>query len=187
MRSPFYFIAKPVGRERYSNTKDIAGIELVVSTSEEDHRFSNRHAEVVEVPSGYSGPIKPGDTLLVHHNVFKFYNDMKGNRKSGKSFFRDDVFLIEPDQFFMFKNENGWNSYSRYNFVRPVPAKHDGLFKGVKYEPLMGQMVYPSEAMVGSGVAPGDIVCFAPECEYEFIVDDEPLYRIYDQHITAKL
>ena len=77
MKSPNQFIVKPINGKRYDNTKDIGGIDLIVSTSEEDHKFSNRYAEVVATPLSYSGPIEPGDTLLVHHNVFKFYNDMK--------------------------------------------------------------------------------------------------------------
>jgi len=81
MKSPFYFIAKPINGRRYDNTKDIEGTEVIVSTSEEDHKFSNRYAEVVELPLGYKGPITPGDILLVHHNVFKYYNDMKGEER----------------------------------------------------------------------------------------------------------
>ena len=187
MQSPFYFIVKPVGRKRYSNTKDISGVEVVVSTSEEDHRFSNRYAEVIETPARYSGPVRPGDTLLVHHNAFKFYNDMKGRRKSGKSFFREDVFLIEPDQFFMYFSDGEWHAYDKYCFIRPVPADNSSILKGVTFEPLMGEMVYPNKFISDSGIKPGDRVCFAPETEYEFIVDGEPLYRIMDQHITIKL
>jgi hypothetical protein len=103
MRSPFNFIAKPVNGRRYDNTKEIGGVELITSTSEEDHKFSNRYAEVVELPLEYDGPVAIGDILLVHHNVFKFYNDMRGKQKSGRSFFKDDLFFIEPDQFFMYK------------------------------------------------------------------------------------
>ena len=77
MQSPFYFIVKPMNGKRYDNTKNIGGIDFIVSTSEEDHKFSNRFAEVVEVPLGYKGPIQSGDTLLVHHNAFKFYNDVR--------------------------------------------------------------------------------------------------------------
>ena len=58
MKSPFYFIAKPVDGRRYANTKDIGGVELIVSTSEEDHKFSNRFAQVIETPLVYKGPIE---------------------------------------------------------------------------------------------------------------------------------
>ena len=66
-------------------------------------KFSNREAIVIETPLGYTGPIKKGDTLLVHHNVFKYYNDMYGRQKSGRSFFKDDIFLIDREQFFYTK------------------------------------------------------------------------------------
>jgi len=187
MRSPFYFIVKPVNGKRYDNTKQIAGIELIVSTSEEDHKFSNRFAEVIELPLGYDGPIQKDDILLVHHNAFKFYNDMKGQQRSGKSFFRDDVFFIEMDQFFMYKHDGIWHSYDRYCFVKPIPPTESYIHKPFSEEPLMGEMKYPNDYLRSKGINPGDIVCFAPDTEYEFNVDGEKLYRIYDHQITIKL
>lgn len=187
MKSPFYFIAKPMKGKRYDNTKEIGGLELIVSTSEEDHKFSNRFAEVVETPLGYNGPITIGDTLLVHHNVFKFYNDMRGRQKSGKSFFRDDIFFIEHDQFYMYKHDDVWHAYDRYCFVRPIPAIETYIKKPFTEEPLMGQMVYPNEYLTKQGVKPGDYVCFKPDSEYEFIVDGEKMYRMFDHQITIIL
>ena len=187
MRSPFYFIAKPLKGKRYDNTKEVGGIELIVSTSEEDHKFSNRFAEVIELPVGYDGPISIGDTLLVHHNAFKFYNDMRGRQKSGKSFFKDDLFFIETEQFFMYKKGDTWYSYDRYCFVRPIPATESYIKKPFSEEPLMGQMVYPNEYLLSQGIEKDDFVCFAPDSEYEFTVEGEKLYRMYDHQITIKL
>jgi hypothetical protein len=187
MRSPFYFIAKPVNGKRYDNTKEIAGIDLIVSTSEEDHKFSNRFAQVVELPLRYKGPIQEGDILLVHHNVFKFYNDVRGRQKSGKSFFKDDLFFIETDQFFMYKQNGIWNSYDRYCFVKPIAATESYIKKPFSEEPLMGVMKYPNSYLLERGIKEGDMVCFSPDSEYEFTVDDEKLYRMYDHQITIKL
>lgn len=187
MRSPFYFIAKPLKGKRYDNTKEVGGIELIVSTSEEDHKFSNRYAEVVELPLNYNGPVAIGDTLLVHHNVFKFYNDMKGRQKSGKSFFRDDLFFIEPDQFFMHKRDSKWIAYDKYCFVKPIPATESYIKKPFTEEPLVGVMVYPNEYLLGKGINSGDMVCFSPDSEYEFTVDGEKMYRMFDHQITMKL
>lgn len=187
MKSPFYFIAKPINGKRYDNTKDIGGIEFIVSTSEEDHKFSNRYAEVVELPIGYVGPISTGDTLLVHHNAFKYYNDMKGRQKSGKSFFKDDLFFIETDQFFMYKNKETWNAYDRYCFVKPIPATESYIKKPFSEEPLMGEMVYPNEYLKSKGINSGDKVCFTPDSEYEFNVDGQKLFRMYEHQITMKL
>ena len=187
MRSPFYFIARPIDGKRYDNTRDLAGVEFIVSTSEEDHNFSNRYAEVVELPLGYTGPISPGDILLVHHNVFKYYNDMKGRQKSGKSFFRDDSFFIEPDQFFMYKKGSTWNAYDRYCFVKPLPAQESYIKKPFTNEPLMGVMKYSNEYLISKGINSGDMICFTPDSEYEFTVDGEKLYRVFDHQITIKL
>lgn len=187
MRSPFYFIAKPVNGKRYDNTKEIGGIDFIVSTSEEDHKFSNRFAEVVELPLNYTGAIQKGDTLLVHHNVFKFYNDVRGRQKSGKSFFKDDLFFIEPDQFFMYKQGSTWNAYDRYCFVKPIGVTESYIKKPFSEEPLMGIMKYPNEYLSSKGIKSGDMVCFSPDSEYEFTVDDEKLYRMYDHQITIKL
>lgn len=187
MQSPFYFIVNPINDTRYNNTKNIGGVDIIVNTSEEEHKFSNRYAVVVDVPLRYSGPIKAGDILLVHHNAFKFYNDMKGRRKSGRSFFRENVFLIDSEQFFMYKSDGVWNAYDKYCFVRPVPASDYYIKKSFKYEPLMGEMMYPNKYLKNRGVNAGDIVCFIPESDYEFDVDGEIMYRIYDHQITIKL
>jgi hypothetical protein len=187
MQSPFDFIVRPVKGERYNNTKEIGGIDLIVNTSEEDHKFSNRYAEVIEVPYGYDGPVQQGDILLVHHNAFKFYNDIRGRRKSGRSFFRDDKFFIEPDQFYLYKRLDKWNAYSRYCFVKPIPAIESYIMKPFTNEPLMGVMVYPNAYLVSQGVKAGDKVCFKPDSEYEFDVDGEKLYRMFDHQITMVL
>ena len=187
MKSPFHFIARPMNGKRYDNTKEVGGIELIVSASEEDHKFSNRYAEVVKVPLGYSGPISKGDVLLVHHNVFKYYNDIKGRHKSGRSFFRDDKFFIETNQFFLYKKGSTWNAYDRYCFVKPIPATESYIKKPFSEEPLMGIMKYPNEYLKSNGIHEGDLVCFSPDSEYEFIIDGEKLYRMYDSQITIKL
>lgn len=187
MKSPFYFIAKPKNGKRYDNTKNIGGIELIVSTSEEDHKFSNRYAEVAELPLGYTGPIDIGDTLLVHHNAFKFYNDMRGRQRSGKSFFKDDLFFIETDQFFMYKKNDNWFAYDRYCFVKPISATESFIKKPFSEEPLIGKMVYPNEYLSSKGVKSGDTVCFKPDSEYEFNVDGEKMYRMFDHQITMVL
>lgn len=187
MKSPFYFITRAYNGRRYDNVKSIGGIDFITSTSEEDHKASNRYAEVIETPLGYEGPIRNGDTLLVHHNVFKFYNDMKGRQQSGKSFFKDDLFFIDEEQFFMYKQDGEWYSYDRYCFVKPVPTSESYIFKPFSEEPLVGIMKYPNDYLKSKGISSGDMVCFKPESEYEFEVDGEKLYRMYDHQITIKI
>ena len=187
MQSPFYFIVKPMGGRRYDNIKDVSGVKLITSTSEEDHMASNRFAQVIALPLNYKGPIQVLDTLLVHHNAFKFYNDIKGRQKSGKSFFKDDLFFIEEEQFFMYYSDFKWTAYNRFCFVKPIPATESYIKKPFSEEPLMGIMRYTNKYLLSQGVNEGDIVCFAPDTEYEFNVEGEKLYRMYEHQITMKL
>jgi hypothetical protein len=187
MKSPFCFIVKPLKGRRYNNTKKVAGIDLIISTSQEDFRFSNREAEVIQLPIDYKGPIGVGDTLLVHHNVFKYYNDIKGKQRSGKSFFKDDLFFVEDDQFYLYKNKNGWNSHDRYCFVLPVDVEDSYIYKPISEEPLVGIMKYPNDFLTSKGVRAGDKITFKPGSEYEFEVDGEKIYRMFDHQITIKL
>ena len=188
MQSPHSFIVRPVKGRRYDNIKDIGGIDFITSVSKEDHKASNRHAEVVSTPLNYSGDIKKGDILLVHHNVFKFYFDMKGREKSGKSFFKEDLFFIDNDQFFLYNKKGKWYGHDKYCFIKPVPKK-DYYLKGigVKEEPLHGVIKYSNKQLEQLGVSEGDEVCFTPDSEYEFYVDDEKLYRMFTNNIALTL
>ena len=187
MKSPTDFIVTPREDKRYSNTKNIGGIDFLVSSSEEDARYSNRYAEVKALPINYCGPIKAGDTLLVHHNVFKFYNDIKGRRKSGKSFLKDNLFLVDNEQFFMYHNGTDWCAHDRYCYVKPIKTEESIIFKNTKEEPLVGIIKYPNENLIKQGVNKGDLISFKPDSEYEFEVDGEKLYRMFDHQITMIL
>lgn len=181
MRAVNQFIVKG---QRYNNTKG----DLIVNSNEEDHRFSNREGEVIALPLEYQGPIAIGDTLLVHHNVFKFYNDIKGRQQSGRSFFREDQFFVDFDQFYMYRAPGGgWIPQGRYCFVEPVPPEDSTIFKPTTEEPLVGIMRYPNDYLTGQGIESGDTVTFCPESEYEFTVDGEKLYRMFDHQITCKI
>ena len=187
MRALYSFIVKPYNNRRYDNIKSIGGLEFVTSVSEEDHTVSNRYAEVISLPLHYKGEIQVGDTLLVHHNVFKFYNDMYGNTKSGKSFFKENMFFVEEDQFFLYKNNNEWKAHGKYCFIKPVKKKDSFLDKHTKYEPLIGVVKYINEQLLKLGVKEGNEVIFEPESEYEFTVENELLYRMFTNNITVIL
>jgi hypothetical protein len=95
--------------------------------------------------------------------------------------------LIDEDQFFLYKQDGKWHTYDRYCFVKPIPATESYIKKPFTNEPLMGEMVYPNAYLIEQGVRQGDKVCFKPDSEYEFEVDGEKLYRMYDHQITIVL
>lgn len=187
MQSPTQYIVRPSNDRRYNNTKEIGGIDFIVNTSEEDFRFANREAIVVTPPIYNPLNIEAGYRLMVHHNVFKFYNDMKGRRRSGKSFFKDNIFLIDDEQFFMYHDGERWHARDRYCFVEPHEVIDDTIMKPMKYEPLVGILRYGNKRMKDLGVDEGTVVCFKPDSEYEFNVEGKTMYRVFDHQITATL
>tara|TARA_R100001509_G_C4837487_1_gene205376 strand:+ start:53 stop:619 length:567 start_codon:yes stop_codon:yes gene_type:complete len=188
MQSPYSFLVKPHKERRYDNIKKYGEKELIISVSEEDHTVSNRLAEVINLPMNYTGNVQVGDTLLVHHNVFKYYNDIYGRQKSGRSWIKDGLFLVDPDQFFLFKRGDQWQAYDKYCFVRPIPKKESYIEgSGVKYEPLQGELVYVNEELLNMGLSSGDHICFTPNSEYPYEVEGETLYRMFTNNITVRL
>lgn len=186
MKSPHAFIVKPLNGRRYDNIKKIGGIDFITSTSQEDHMASNRYAEVVELPVDYIGEIQKGDTLLVHHNVFKIYYDMRGRDKSSGNFFKDDLFFVGDDQYFLYKHNDKWFTHSKYCFIKPIETKDSIIRKPGTEEPLMGIIAYINQELLDLGLNIGDEISFEPDSEYPFYVDDEKLYRMFTNNITIK-
>ena len=184
MKSPFYFIVKPLKGRRYDNTKEIAGLELVVSTSEEDHMFSNRYAEVIELPIGYTGEVKVGDTLLVHHNVFRTYLDVKGNKRKSNEYFRDQYYLVDPSKIYLYADEESWKTTDDYCFVSPVDyIQNSEIYRSDKEkEEHVGIIKYGSIPNVKKNQTVG----FTKNSEYEFEIDGEKLYRMKNSDICIK-
>lgn len=185
MQSPYNFLVKPKSGRRYDNIKELGGIDLIVSSSQEDHTVSNRYAVVVETPIAYKGEIKKGDTLLVHHNVFKYYYDMKGRQKSGKSYFMDDLFLVDDYQYYLYLHNGVWKSKDEFCFVKPIPREQHYLHSPGTDQPLMGEVVYTNNTLINHGVIEGTLVSFLPDSEYEFDVDGQKLYRVLTNSVTA--
>jgi len=176
MRSPFQFIVSPVNDKRYNNTINISGVDFIISVNDEDYAYTNRYATLLSTPPNYAGPAIIGDVLLVHHNVFRLYGDMHGYQRSGKSFLRDNNFLLDDDQFYMYKRNGVWMPHGDYCFAK-VPDT--GM--------LVAELTHVSIGMEKLGFARGDMVSFVPGCIYEFDIDGEKLFRIMDKHITVKL
>jgi len=186
MRSPFYFIVRPVNGRRYDNIKTLGDVEMITSVSQEDHMSSNRFAEVISTPSGYDGPISEGDTLLVHHNVFKIYYDMKGRERSGFSFLKDDTFFVDDEQFFLYLHDGEWMAHSKYCFIKPSKMREEYLATSLTEQPLLGTIRYINQELLDLGLRVGDEITFEPESEYEFTVEGEKLYRMFTNNIAIQ-
>lgn len=172
MRSPHFFIAEPIDGKRYANVADSG---LVLSVSQEDHQTTQRQARIISTPLSYKGGAVPGDILLVHHNTFRLYHDMKTRLKSGPSYFRDNLFFIFDDQWFMYKHGDKWIAPSPYCFIKPTNDE------------LIGEIRYMNEDMEAMGLKVGDKIAFEPDSEYPFMIEGEKLYRMFTRNLTLKI
>ena len=97
MRSVFNYVVEPVG-SRYNNTKKIDGNDLILNTQIFTHQSVNRLAVVKHVPIIGNHKIQVGDHVIVHHNVFRRFHDIKGREKNSKSYIDENNYLCGIDQ-----------------------------------------------------------------------------------------
>ena len=178
MRSVYNFVVKPKG-ERYNNTKKLDGGELILNTEIYNHQYVNREAVVISTPIIGNTDIQPGDTVIVHHNVFRRWHNQYGEEKNSRAYFNEDTYFINHDQIFLYKRNKKWIAPKGYCFIMPLKAVDQFNIESEK--PLQGIVKY------SDGTAKvNDLVGFRPNSKYEFIVDGKRLYRVLSNFITIK-
>ena len=178
MKAPFDFVIEPKGN-RYNNTKKIGDKDLILNTEIFNHQFVNREAIVKSVPTAFKTEIKPGDTIITHHNVFRRWHDVRGNEKNSKSYFDENTYIVTKDQVFLYNKNGEWKALKGYCFVQPI--KNRKQFEHEEEERCIGIVkytdgTYDKEELVG----------FTPSSTYEFIIDGKRLYRVMTKFITIK-
>ena len=183
MNSLYDFIVEPVG-ERYSNTIEVDNLKLILNTKIESFKFVNKTAKVISVPLAYKTVIKPGDHVIIHHNVFRRYYDIRGKEKNSSKYFKDNLYFCQPDQIYMYKKQNEWKSFMDRCFVKPI-LNRDNLTLD-KTKSLVGILRYGNSVLNKLKIAPGDLVGYTPNSEWEFIIDNELLYCMKSNDIVIK-
>ena len=178
MKSVYNFVVEPVG-ERYNNKKKVGDSELILNTDIFRHEFVNRFAKVISIPIIGDTNIEPGNIVIVHHNVFRRWNDVKGVERNSRSYFNESTYFINHDQIFLYKKDKEWIAPKGYCFVKPLKAIDKFNIESEK--PLQGVVKY-SDGIVETC----DLIGFKPNSEYEFVVDGERLYRVLSNLITIK-
>ena len=178
MHGLFDFIIKPVGN-RYNNVKKIGDKELILNTEIFNHQYINREATVVSVPIIGETDIQKNDTVIVHHNVFRRWHDVKSRERNSRSYFNEDTYLVNFDQIFLYKRNKNWQAPKGYCFVQPI--KKTDQFDMDLERPLVGIVKYSDGT-----VDVNDLVGFSPSSEYEFVIDGVRMYRVLSNLITIK-
>ena len=174
------YLIKPKNN-RYDNIKKIGDEELILNTEFSNHLFVSRNAIVLEIPSLFESNIENGDEVIVHHNIFRRWNDVRGIERNSKDYFKDDKYFCYPDQIFLYKKDNNWKAADGYCFVKPL--KNDSEYSIDKEKSLQGIIKYKDNS---DFINIGDKVGFTPWSEYEFIINGERLYRVMTKEISIK-
>ncbi|MAN64458.1 MAG: hypothetical protein CMI60_21205 [Parvibaculum sp.] len=178
MQALFDYIVKPIGG-RYNNSIDVDGSELLLNTEISNHQYVNREAEIVALPKNIKSNLKIGDTIVVHHNIFRRWYNIRGEEKNSRSYYKDGTYIIKEDQIFLYKRNDKWKPLKGYCFIQPI--KSIDKFDESKERPLIGVVKY-SDGTINVG----DLVGFTPWSEFEFIVDNVRLYRVLSKDISIK-
>jgi len=179
MKSVYGFVIKPFG-QRYNNSKEVDGNTLITNTEMFNHQFVNKLATVTSCPmSGDDLGIKPGDVVMVHHNVFRRWEDQQGRERNSKNFFDENTYIVYADQIFLIKSNDEWRPTPGYCFVKPIKSRD--IYSEGKEKPLVGIVKYPDK-----GFSKEDLVGFKPGSEYEFIVEGQRLYRVLSKFISIQ-
>ena len=179
MQSISDFIIKPKNK-RYNNTKQIGDSELLLNSEISDHRYVSRNAIVLALPLNIKTNIKVNDEVIVHHNIFIRWYDVRGIERNSKSYYKDNKYFVKADQIFLYKRNNKWCAPKGYCFVKPI-VSNNIIEKEV---PLRGIIKHVDKEL--TDIEKGDLVGFTPSSEYEFIIGNERLYRVPTNSISIK-
>jgi len=164
---------------RSSSKKEIDGKELLLNTEVQNHQYTSRLGVVTALPIASTTEINVGDEVILHHNVFRRFRDIRGNEKNSKSYYNEDNFFAQPDQIYAYKRKLEWQCVEGFCFIKPIVSKDNLSLE--KEEPLKGIVKYSY-----NDTYKNDLVGFAPSSEYEFNIEGERLYRVPLQRITIK-
>ena len=181
MKGVFDFVVMPK-EDRYNNTKTVEGKELILNTELQNHNFVSRIGIVMATPNPNPTGVREGDEVILHHNVFRRFRDIRGEEKNSRSYYKNNMYFVSPDQIFAYKRIIKWIPLNGFNFVKPI--KEDKMFSINFEKPLVGILKYKDPSL--REVTEGDLVGFKPGAEYEFLIDKEKLYRVPTNLITIK-
>jgi len=183
MNSVYDFLIEPIGKV-YDNSIKVDDKELVLNTSIEKFKFVNNKAKVVSIPLAFKTPIQVGDEIIVHHNIFRRYYDLKGKEKNSSKFFKDNLYFCQVDQIYLYKKNNKWKSFNNRCFV--MPLKNNNELELEEEQKLIGILKYGNSSLEALEISEGDMVGFTPNSEFEFIVNNDRLYCMKSNDIVIK-
>ena len=178
MRPIYDFVIQPVGN-RYNNTVSVGDKELILNTEIYNHQYVNRKAVIKKIPLYNPLELKLGDKVIVHHNIFRRWHNVKGIEKNSGLYLNEDEYLLGQDLLYMYDKGFGWQAAPGYSFVKPIKSKSKYSIEAER--PLVGIVKYSDGTFL-----PTQLIGFSPNDEFEFVIDGERLYRVMNKYINIE-
>ena len=183
MKSLFDFIVEPVG-QRYSNKVKVGDKSLIINTQLETFKSVNNIAKVIETPLSYKTSIKKGDLIMIHHNVFRRWHNIRGEEKNSKAYFKNNLYFLQLDQIYLYKRKDKWKAFGNRCFVSPIKDQVD--INNWLEQSLIGILKYGNSSLEALEINEGDLIGYTPNGEYDFVVDGKRLYCMKSNDIVIK-
>ena len=183
MKGLFNFIISPIDG-RYNNEKKVGDSTLIVNTNIEEFVYINRMATVISIPTAIDTNIKKGDIVVVHHNIFRRWYDVRGNERNSRNYFTEDLYFCPLEQIYLYKQNKEWITNLDYCFIKPVRETDKSKVEILKQQ--KGVLKYTNSILTQLDVHKEDVIGFNPMREWEFIIDGQLLYCMKSKDIVIK-
>lgn len=205
-----YFIVEI--KKTVADTMKVGDTEIFLDNRFNEFKHRTFEGEVVGVPLRYPTGVELGDTLYFHHHVVLGGNHMmyRGDQveelkgKRGQYIYEDqDLYYVTFDggrdphsnQAYAYKSKRTGEVRLLTDWVFLTPEEKEAELKSDVLEIVQkekdynqyGFIRYGSENLKKLGLSEGDKVFFMKDADYEMEIDGETLYRVYIQHIYAKV
>ena len=144
----------------------------------------SRHAVVVSTPLAYCTDIKVGDEIIIHHNIFRRWYDVKGNERNSGQYFKEDLYFCKPDQIYLRKENTKWLPFMNRCFVMPIKDT-EALTLDMEKK-CVGILKIGNKELEALNINPGDLVGYRPGREWEFVIDSKRIYCMKSNDIVIK-
>lgn len=156
---------------------------IIVNSTIENVDFVNRIARVISSPKGTI--LEKGDEVIVHHNILRLRNNVKGGVQASNYFLEGNKYFVPLTEVFMYRRGGDWIPIEPYVFVKPIEvntnkgfdlslseSSHKGMIK------RKGILSHPNRVLLEQGAKKGDIVRFSEYSEYEFNIEGVVYYKM---------
>ncbi len=176
-------------QEAYQNEiKTASGQSVIVNSTIEDVSSIKREAKVIMAPSFTI--LEKGDSVIVHHNIFRVSNDIRGNKAPSNYDIGNNQYIVPLTEIFMYKRDSEWKAINPFCFVKPIDKVDNKEFNLVDSEDThkgklihQGIIEYLNDDLIEMGVKKGDRVIFSKYSEYEFVIDNELYYKMVTKDV----